>query len=600
MPRFLPYRCILAVAMLIFSVPLLAAVSAEAEMFQGGSASEPAGLKGVAGQASLRIELPPPETARSAPAATAVGPREVGFGRALPTAHRAPIDMTALVWSAAADGGQTATLALKSNGALGIRAGIRVERIADAAELRFYAAAAADARVFAISGAEIKQLLALDAASGETSPLYWSPIVQGNELSMEIYLPAATVPGELSIAIESLSHLYEPLVASATCPAGVGLRCAESCNIDAKCHEAGWSDVLSAVAKMAYTTASGATAVCSGTLVSDLDSASQIPYFLTARHCISTQSEASSLQTFWFYESASCNGEPSNRYQVRAAGATLLEALARVDMTLLRLNRNPPDGALMAGWDSTAAGLGEPVTGIHHPSGDLKKISFGTTSGMLYCALPTVSSPVIPEGAFWCFASSNGDFLQVRYSGGTTEGGSSGSPVFLNHSHKLVGTLTGGNGACARRAGDHIYGRFDVAYALALRSWLGEQHSCGTLGDVWTYCAANACGPCLAGEGDCDSDSECASGLSCAHDVGSRYGLPPTADVCEASTGRDDAGCPLAPGDWQYCADPRCGPCLHGQGDCDSDNECASGLVCAFNAGARHGLPEKMDVCESR
>jgi hypothetical protein len=254
----------------------------------------------------------------------------------------------------------------------------------------------------------------------------------------------------------------------------------------------------------------------------------------------------------------------------------------------------------MAGWDAAPAPAGEAVTGIHHPSGDLKKISFGSISSNLYCALPTVSSPAITEGTFWCLPSPNGDFLQVHYSGGATEGGSSGSPVFLNHSHKLVGTLTGGSGSCSNRGGNHIYGRFDVAYAASLRTWLGEQNSCGALGDTWTYCAANACGPCAAGEGDCDSDSECAAGLSCTHDVGSQYGLPATADVCEAPGAKADAGgCPFSSGDWQYCSDPRCGPCLQSEGDCDSDSDCAAGLVCAFNAGPRHGLPKNMDVCEA-
>lgn len=45
------------------------------------------------------------------------------------------------------------------------------------------------------------------------------------------------------------------------------------------------------------------------------------------------------------------------------------------------------------------------------------------------------------------------------------------------------------------------------------------------------YC--RDCGPCGSGEGDCDSNSECKSGLSCLHDVGTQYGFDELTDVCD-------------------------------------------------------------------
>jgi hypothetical protein len=72
------------------------------------------------------------------------------------------------------------------------------------------------------------------------------------------------------------------------------------------------------------------------------------------------------------------------------------------------------------------------------------------------------------------------------------------------------------------------------------------------------YC--RDCGPCGAGEGDCDNDSECQSGLNCVQVTGT--------DVC----------CPHPLGHLDYCKD--CGPCAAGQGDCDNDGECQSGLTC--------------------
>ena len=41
------------------------------------------------------------------------------------------------------------------------------------------------------------------------------------------------------------------------------------------------------------------------------------------------------------------------------------------------------------------------------------------------------------------------------------------------------------------------------------------------------------------------------------------------------------------------------GPCSEGQGDCDGDAECQSGLICAQDVGANYGWPANRDVCES-
>jgi hypothetical protein len=100
----------------------------------------------------------------------------------------------------------------------------------------------------------------------------------------------------------------------------------------------------------------------------------------------------------------------------------------------------------------------------------------------------------------------------------------------------------------------------------------------------YDYCTLN--GPCSEGLGDCDADSECAGDLICAQDVGANYGWPSTADVCEYID---------YPGD-NYCRDY--GPCAEGYGDCDGDSECASGLICAQNVGANYGWPSNADVCE--
>ena len=51
------------------------------------------------------------------------------------------------------------------------------------------------------------------------------------------------------------------------------------------------------------------------------------------------------------------------------------------------------------------------------------------------------------------------------------------------------------------------------------------------------------------------------------------------------------------PGDLDYCSSSNL--CRQGEGDCDSDSQCRSGLSCVNNVGADYGFDESIDVCES-
>ena len=52
---------------------------------------------------------------------------------------------------------------------------------------------------------------------------------------------------------------------------------------------------------------------------------------------------------------------------------------------------------------------------------------------------------------------------------------------------------------------------------------------------------------------------------------------------------------PLSPGHDDYCQ--VMGPCSAGQGDCDSDSECQSGLTCVDGRGASYGFAADVGVC---
>jgi len=95
----------------------------------------------------------------------------------------------------------------------------------------------------------------------------------------------------------------------------------------------------------------------------------------------------------------------------------------------------------------------------------------------------------------------------------------------------------------------------------------------------WGCCSSSE--PCSVGQGDCDNDGDCAGALVCGFD-NCREGINginywhKNADCCVATTCK---GIPST--DWDCCTE--CEPCERGEGDCDTDSDCACGLVCGTN-----------------
>lgn len=536
---------------------------------------------------------------------------QVGVGRYLPAEHGGELPPEALNWSKTVVGGQVAVLQLTSEGAAAVRVALQVYAIPDTAQLRVFAvtpsSVAATGEIFAISGAQLNASLATDRAGRDGDAkeplLYWLPIVTGNTYGLEIYLPPDIPVTALRIAIPGLSHL----LADPTAPQLIEKAVTDSgsCTVDVSCHMSSWGDVANAVSRMFMSDSDGNTFMCSGSLVADNDPMTQIPYFITARHCISTQAVASTLQNYWFFRTVSCNGAFTGAgVKVSTGGATMLFSSPTVDITMLRLHDVPPPGATMVGWDAVKAQRGAAIGSVSHPQGDLQKFASGTMQGYVNCSMPT---PDIIQGCGGLI-SNDGNFLVPTFNLGMIQRGSSGSGIFLANSHKLIGIASNvawydddnnHNIDCGEKVIQYNYGRFDIAYHEGMKTWLAAGNTCRAEPGNWSYCSNPLCGLCKAGEGDCDSDQDCQQGLICAQNVGARYGLPVTTDVCEAPNTQNPSTptCTRQPGDWDYCIDPQCGPCAYGQGDCDSNAECQNGLVCRPDTGAAYGFPATVSTC---
>jgi hypothetical protein len=200
------------------------------------------------------------------------------------------------------------------------------------------------------------------------------------------------------------------------------------------------------------------TLYCTGVLVNNT-SYDGTPYIVTAEHCINKQQHAD-LSVFQFnYQSAECFGE-DGPHNMSIAGAQFITAGDSLDFSLVELSVLPPSsfGVYYAGWDRSDFQTSATTT-IHHPFGDVKKISFDFEA-------PTI--PVNPgdvpynglEGyhyfSYWWIK---------RWDVGSTEGGSSGCPLF-NQGQRLIGNLSGGNASCGDSIGyDPVTDR--VIYSLA-------------------------------------------------------------------------------------------------------------------------------------
>jgi len=365
--------------------------------------------------------------------------------------------------------------------------GVRVYSLPNEALLRVFSPDVSEA--VETRGQEINGLISLNVKSGDNSEdayTWWGPLVEAEEAVLEIVLPAGISPETVKIALPRISHIFTSTAADYE-PKESATTKALSCHRNVVC-EAGWDNESKAVAHITYTK-SGASYQCTGTLLSDTVK-SLTPYFLTAYHCINTQTVASSLKTRWFWRTTSCNGSTIDSKDTGYIEnpATLLytsSLTSGTDTAFMRLNNAPPAGVYFAGWASSAPSTSSTAIGIHHPAGDNRtavpqKVAKGSVTQL--------NAPV---------SGVTTQNILVTWSSGATEGGSSGSGLF-NSSHQFIGQLSGGDTPTGCGAGYRdYYGRFDLAYNAALYRYLSNTISCTSVGTTLSANTTLTSGRCL-------------------------------------------------------------------------------------------------------
>jgi len=296
--------------------------------------------------------------------------------------------------------------------------------------------------------------------NNKESGLFATAPVKGGDITVEYYEPS-NVRGLGHFTITRVVHAYKDIFGFGNPDKAYGS--SGSCNVNINCPEgADWQLEKRAGAMVLL---GNGTRWCSGSMVNNVRE-DETPYFLTANHCLNGEEN---WIIMFRYESPGCANEdgPTN-YTVH--GTTLRATNTYSDFALVELSEIPPVSynIYYSGWSNVDVAASSAV-GVHHPSGDIKKISFEND--------PLSSTTYLGT-------SGESHWRVTDWDVGTTEGGSSGSPLY-DPNHKIVGQLHGGYASCTSQTSDW-YGKFSDSWdyggsaSTRLRDWLDPDNTGAT------------------------------------------------------------------------------------------------------------------------
>lgn len=281
---------------------------------------------------------------------------------------------------------------------------------------------------------------AFTSANNKSSKRLGLAPVKGDKIIVEYFQPAQ-VKQEPDLNISTVAHDYRGIMSMAKNFGDSG-----SCNNNVVCSEGDpWRDQIRSVALVIL---GNGTRWCSGSLINNTAN-NGTPYFLTANHCTSGRDVTNWVFVF-NYESPGCTNNSDGSTSQSISGSQMMDSGSSSDYALLKLSSTPPSSynVYYSGWDATG-NTPTKTTAIHHPAGDVKKISFDNDA-------PTISRYRGAPG------SGTTHWRIQDWDDGTTEGGSSGSGLF-DQNKRIVGQLHGGYAACGNDREDW-YGRLSVTY----------------------------------------------------------------------------------------------------------------------------------------
>ncbi len=291
--------------------------------------------------------------------------------------------------------------------------------------------------------------------------------VKGSEAIIEFSTSKKINPDASPFTISTVWHAYGPRALSA-----LSFGSSKSCEININCPQgADWQVQKHGVVMIRVVTTQG-VGTCSGALVNNTKR-DATPYVLSAYHCSDGYTPEYDLWGFFFnFESPTCANPTTSPVSGLITGCTLRSGGRDNDFLLLELSSKIASSALpyFCGWTRDTTVLPQKATLIHHPQGDIKKITRGTQPAqIIYISTNWANNVVTPPQSH----------ITCPMSEGILEPGSSGSPIFDENKRifsQLHGANLDPNDTC--KAVDAIGGRFARAWfagstpATRLKDWL--------------------------------------------------------------------------------------------------------------------------------
>ena len=291
---------------------------------------------------------------------------------------------------------------------------------------------------------------AFTSINNQKDKQFATDLITGDAVVLEYYEPAA-VSNQGHLKLFRVTHGYRGVKDYLSKAFGNAGSCQKNINCPIG---ANWQNQKNSVVLIITT----GNVICSGALVNDVPQDSK-PYVLTANHC---DHPGYGTWVFRFkWESPTCTNPGSSPSSLSLTGSVKRAAYPGSDMLLMEITGGLAFQTIPAiyqpyfsGWSN----INTPATSavcIHHPNGDIKKISeaLNATQSTNFTSAPEIN---------------NSDSWRIgQWTTGCTEPGSSGSPLY-DQNKRIVGQLGGGPSACGASAINlyDCYGKFST-------SWLG-------------------------------------------------------------------------------------------------------------------------------
>lgn len=273
-------------------------------------------------------------------------------------------------------------------------------------------------------------------------------LVTGESVIVEYYVAPQNLNNQGALAITTVTHGYrffEEFVEKSFGQAG-------ACTMNVNCPDgAPFSDQKRSVVLLV----SGGNGLCSGALINNTQYDGK-PYVLTANHCYNSNLPSWVFRFNW--ESPDCNNPASSPAYSSLSGAELKARRIGSDFLLVEITGGLESGtvpasynAYFSGWDRTGE-TPEHTFGIHHPRGDIKKISFDDQ--------PSIATQSVIAGVT---SDPYGVWKVIWDRNTTTQQVSSGSSLF-DQNKRIIGQLWGGQASCTNLTGPDFYGRIFTSW----------------------------------------------------------------------------------------------------------------------------------------